>query len=102
MSEGTPLLNQLPEKEWQNPTERFHLDPKKQDPESPEVLAQYVQRQEIVRQIGKAELEDLDGVLDRLSEALLEKPELGNDPDYKAKLEAALNRLQELMRGTIH
>lgn len=102
MSEGMPLLNQLPEKEWQKPTERFHLDPKKQDPENPEVLAQHVQRQEIVRQIGEAELEDLDGVLDRLSEAVLQKPELGTDPDYKAKLEAAQKRLQELMKETLH
>jgi hypothetical protein len=61
-----------------------------------------MQRQEIVRQIGEAALEDLDGVLDRLSEAVLEKPELGQDPDYKAKLEAAYSRLQELMRGTLH
>ncbi|MBP9697913.1 MAG: hypothetical protein KBD65_01875 [Candidatus Moranbacteria bacterium] len=93
---------ELPTEEWKQPRENFHLDPKKQDPENSTGLAAHVQRQEIVRQIGEAELEDLDGVLDRLSEAVLQKPELGDDPDYKAKLEAAHKRLQELMRGTLH
>lgn len=93
---------ELPTEEWKKPREDFHPDPRKQDPENPEVLAQHAQRQEIVRQIGEAEFEELDGVLDRLSEAVLEKPELGSNPDYRTKLEAAQKRLQELMRGSLH
>lgn len=78
------------------------MDPSKQDPENPSKAAADARRQEIVRQIGEAEIEDLDSVLDRLSEALLQRPELGNDADYKAKLDAAQKRFQELMRGPLH
>lgn len=43
----------------------------------------------MLRQIGEQGFDELDEVLDRLSEAVLNNPEVAHDPGYQARLGAA-------------
>lgn len=56
----------------------------------------------MLRQIGEQGFDELDDVLDRLSEAVLKNPDIAHDPGYQARLEAARKRLQELIQGPLH
>lgn len=107
MPEGMSLADQLPTKEWEKPTERFHKDPKKMaDVRTEEVdpLAN-AKDQAILDQIARADILEIGDIIDRLSEKHLEDRELFKDPDFMKKLEVAHHRYQELTKpenNTLH
>lgn len=78
----------------------FHLDPDKQDPVDPDSIANKAELRAILDQIARADLEVLDGVFDRLSEAVISNPDIVKDPTYLQKLEAAHKRMGEIMGTT--
>lgn len=91
---------ELPTEEWKKPTADFHLDPSKSlDGVS---VAELAREKDVLRQIEEQGINDLDQVLDSLSEAVLKNPDIAHDPGYKARLEAAQKRLQELIQGPLH
>ncbi len=91
---------EMPTEEWKKPTADFHLDPSKSlDGVS---TAELARENDILRQIGEQGFDELDDVLDRLSEAVLKNPAVAHDPGYQARLEAARKRLNELTQGPLH
>ncbi len=87
---------ELPTEEWKKQRGDFHLDPDKQDKVQTDPLAEAKDRA-IIDQITGATFETLDEVLENLSRAVLEQPELKNDDRYNERLRAAKKRLDELM-----
>ncbi len=91
---------EVPTEEWKKPTADFHLDPSKTvDGVS---AAELAREKDVLRQIGEQGFDELDEVLDRLSEAVLNNPEVAHDPGYQARLGAAKKRLDELTQGSLH
>ncbi len=64
--------------------------------DSPEAVQSVMEQRAILEQIKGADFETLDGVFDKLSEAVINNPDIVKDPSYLAKLEAAHKRYQEL------
>lgn len=85
---------EIPTEEWKKQRADFHLDPDKQDPVDPRAEAEL---KSILDQISIADFETLDGIFDRLSEAVLEDKDVVKDYGYLQKLEAAHKRGKELM-----
>lgn len=100
MLEEIPLVQELPTKEWEKPTERFHLDPDKQDPVDPQADAEH---RAILDQIKRATLEELKKVQESMAEAVTADQSLLKDRHYIEKLQAAYDRGEELLLGkTLH
>lgn len=82
-----------------NPTEKLHKDPMKmaQIPQNEiDPLAQ-ARLDSIITQIEDADLDTFDDILGNIIEAMRNKPELRNSPEFQAKLEAAVTKLQAII-----
>ncbi len=53
--------------------------------------------QGIEAQISRADLEEIDDILNHISEAILENPDLVKDPEARKKIDAASKRFKELV-----
>lgn len=56
--------------------------------------------QGIEEQISRADLEEIDRILENIAEAVLENPDLVKNPEARKKIDAASKRFKELIGTT--
>lgn len=83
---------------YERPQLDLHKDPKlvNQIPQPETDPLANARLANIIDQIQSADLETFDDILGKLIEALQNKPELQSNPDFKAKFDAAVTRLQNI------